>query len=150
MNIPVICLAPDSASAFDTFKPNDWSGQSRAIVNSCAATAGVMRHNVRKIRELCASGKEVCRLRFGDLAASSVLGRVRIFVQVPELHSAIVCFLVSAKTVLDFLTQLTCAQGVVNARLDGFHGQGSRLLNGLERNVPKGREEDAKALTNLI
>ena len=155
MSIPVICLASDSVSAFDTFNPNDWSGQSRAIVHSCAATAGVMKHNVQKIRKLCLTGKEVCCPRFEDLVASmgeprNVVGQIRAFAQVPELHSAIVCFLVNAKTVLDFLAQLVCVEGVVNARLDGFHKKGSRLLSGLERNVPKGKEEDAKALANLI
>lgn len=155
MSIPVICLASDSVSAFDMFNPNDWSGQSRAIVLSCAAAAGVMKHNVQKIHKLCATGKELCRPRFEDLVVRmgeprNVVGQIRALAQVPELHSAILSFLVNAKTVLDFLAQLVCADGIVNARLEGFHKKGSRLLSGLERNVAKGKKEDAKALANLI
>ncbi len=68
--IPVVCLAPDSVSAYYIFNPNNWSGQSRAIVQSCAASFGVMKHNVQKIHELCLAGKEVCCPRFGDLGVA--------------------------------------------------------------------------------
>lgn len=153
--LPVVCLAPDSVSAYDIFNPNDWSGQSHVIVHSCAFFAGVMKHNVERIHELCATGRKVCRARFEQFAASmdeprNVVGRVRPLAQVPELHSAIVALLVNAKTVLDLLTQLTCAEGVVKAVLHGFHKGGDRLLNSLEQNAPESGKEAAEALADVI
>ena len=34
--IPVICLAPSSVAAFQLFNPNDWSAESKAIIQSCS------------------------------------------------------------------------------------------------------------------
>ena len=107
---------------------------------------------------MCAKGEQLCREHFENLIQStgdpkSVLNRIRPLAQVPELHSAIVAFLVGAKTLLDFLVQLTCAEGVISASLGGFHRSGDeyggRFLNCLENNTEGTKKDVATRLEKL-
>jgi hypothetical protein len=152
--IPVICLAPGAVGSYRIFNPNEWDGQSRAIVQTCAAVLGAASAAAQHIRDACARPVDRCERHLNTLAGSvddpSVLGKASMFGQDIELHNAVFAFVGNVKALLDLLVQLLSSEGVCNAQIHGFHDSGSRVLNALCRNVAAEREPTAKRLAELV
>lgn len=156
-NYSVILVDPSYIS--DIFNPNEWSGTSRGIIESCASELGVLTHSAQHIQTLCASGTDLCRGYFAMLdqqwrAAPWPLAGGTYFGQVPELHLYVEGFFSSLKSLLDLLAQLLTSERIVGASLDGFHRAGTiyggKVLSALKRNVIKERQLAASALTKVI
>lgn len=124
--VPVFCVDESAVAAFSLFNPNDWMGQSRGVVQSCATELSVLRYSAARIEKLCANAKDACNHHFQNLNAQWQtspwdLARLVYFGQVPELHVLIEGFFAGLKSLLDLDSQLLTTEGVVGAAVDGFH-----------------------------
>jgi hypothetical protein len=145
-------------SAFTLFNPNDWVGESRGVVQSCATELAVLEYTTARIETLCATARELCSRHFETLNSQWQtspwnLSRVIYFGQVPELHVLIEGFFAGLKSLLDLDSQLLTTEGVVGVAVDGFHRAkgvyGGSVINALENNVRKGKEAVAAAVKDL-
>jgi len=157
--IPVICVDPSSVPSLTIFNPNNWIGESKAIVQSCATVYSVLQHGVKRIADVCLSSNRLCQPHIDNLVAQWKqkpwdLSKAICYGQVPELHMLIEAFFSGIKSFLDLAVQLISTEGIVGSRLQGFHQVGStyggNVLNSLERNVRKGREQDAQRIRAFI
>jgi hypothetical protein len=82
------------------------------------------------------------------------LSRGIYFVDVPQLHLAILSFLSSVKTFLDVLVQIIATEGIVSSEVHGFHKKGKsvggQLLQMLNNNARAANKEKARLLHKLI
>lgn len=155
----VICADAHATKGFATFNPNEWSGESRGVVQSCASEIGVHFYTTDRIASMCESGGQLCASQFAQLQEQWRVGpwdlaAGRYFVQVPDLHVLIQAFFAGLKSILDLLVQLLSTEGVVRVKGDGFHRKGTNfggaVLNVLEHNALKGREDLARVLHALL
>ena len=157
--IPVICLAPSSVAAFQIFNPNDWTGESKAIIQSCSTELSVLHYELNNIAKMCSTPEKRCLSHFENLKRSwknpgGSLHKTVCYAQIPELHVFIKAFFASLKGLLDLVVQLLPAENIVNAKLNGFHRKGdiygATVINALANNVCAGKKEIAQAISNLI
>lgn len=158
--IPVICLDPSAVSVYSLFNPNDWDGQSRGVVQSCATELSALEYTAARIENLCATARELCSRHFDTLnsqwqTAPFNLSNVTFFGQVPELHILIEGFFAGLKSLLDLVSQLVATEGVVvGIAINGFHRvkgvYGGSVINALENNVPKRKEAIATAIEAVV
>ncbi|MEK6710819.1 MAG: hypothetical protein AABZ64_09590 [Nitrospinota bacterium] len=125
-HIPVICIDPASGPAFQVFNRNDWEGDSRGVIQSCATELSVLRHGSARIESLCASAMACCRPHFERLgrqwdASPWPLDRMIYFAEIPEMHILIEAFFSGVKSLLDLTVQLLFTERVVSLKIDGFH-----------------------------
>ncbi len=157
--VPVVCVDRSAVAAFSLFNPNDWTGQSRGVVQSCATELSVLRYSVARIDRLCADAKDACRHHFEALNGQWQispwdLGRSIYFGQVPELHVLIESFFAGLKSLLDLDSQLLTTERIAGVALDGFHRTkdvyGGTVINALDNNVRNGKEVIAATVKALI
>lgn len=157
--IPTICVDRTAAQAHSLFNANEWSGESKPIILSCAAQYGLLLHALESLSGVFRNGVETCEARFGDLrlhwrTAPWELERGRYLVEVPTVHLYVQAFLATVKTLLDLLAQLTSTQGLAIKKVHGFHkkGQciGGELLEILAMKAAPGREEAASELRRYL
>jgi hypothetical protein len=157
--IPVICLAPSSVAAFQLFNPNDWSGESKAIILSCSTELSVLHFECGNIEKLCINPDQHCLSHFENLKPcckkpNDILHKTAYYAQIPEIHVFIKAFFASLKGLLDLIVQLLHSEKIVNAKLDGFHRKkgvfGGSVLNALSNNVLSGKEQIAQKIIELI
>jgi hypothetical protein len=100
-------------------------------------------------------GEAVCKLRLQELQKQWRthpwrLDRSQYLVEVPTVHVLVQAYLSSAKTLLDFLAQLTTTEGVVGKVVHGFHKKGDdpggELLGILKTRAAPGRRDQAERL----
>jgi hypothetical protein len=159
LRIPLICLDPVSVPSFIIFNSNDWVGESKTIVQSCATEYSVLQHGVSRIATMCLSGKELCQPHFDNLEGHWRkqpwdLEKLAYYGQIPELHMLIEAFFSGLKSLLDLIVQLISTEGIVGSRLHGFHRVGAtyggNVLNSLKSNVCTGREQTAQDIRAFI
>lgn len=157
--IPVICLAQSSAAAFRLFNPNDWSGESKAIIQSCSTELSVLHFECSNIKKLCVNPDQRCLSHFENLKRcckepNDILHKTVCYAQIPEIYVFIKAFFASLKGLLDLVVQLLNSEEIVNAKLDGFHRKkdvyGGSVLNALSKNVLSGKEPIAQKIIKLI
>lgn len=157
--IRVVCLDESAVPAFVLFNPNDWIGESRRVVQSCATELAVLKYTAARIETLCATAKKLCNRQFEILnrqwqTSPWNLSNIIYFGQVPELHVLIEGFFAGLKSLLDLDSQLLTTEGVVGIAVDGFHRArsvyGGSVINALENNVRKGKEAVAAAVKDLV
>jgi hypothetical protein len=104
-------------------------------------------------------GEAVCGLRLQELqnqwrARPWQLDRSQYLVEVPTVHVLVQAYLSSAKTLLDFLAQLTTTEGVVGKVVHGFHKKGDdpggQLLGFLKSRAAPGRRDQAERLRTYL
>ena len=145
--IPVIFPHPTSWNSFHIFNPNDWAGESKAIVLSCAAQSSLIHYTSDRIEEVLKNADTLCQPGFLELdrqwrTSKWPLKKTYYLVEIPEAHLAIQGFHISIKTFLDTITQLISTEGIVAKKIHGFHKKGptigGELLEILKRpNPPK-------------
>ncbi len=159
LRVPVICLDESAVPAFQVFNPNDWHGQSRAVIQSCATEFSLLRYSTSRISEMCHAPKDRCQRHFENIRRhcvepTQILPKVVCYAQVPELHLAIEAFFSSIKSFLDLIVQLVSSEEIVGVKVHGFHKDkgvyGGAVLNMLERNATSRKKEIARALRELI
>ena len=157
--IPIICLAPSSVAAFNIFNPNDWTGESKAIIQSCSTELSVLHYELNSIAKMCSNPEKQCISHFENLKRSwkkpnDTLHKTVCYAQVPEIHVFIKAFFASLKSLLDLVVQLLPAEKIINAKLDGFHRKkgnyGATVLNALSNNVSDGKKQIAQTISKLI
>ena len=157
--VPVICVDRLGLSAFNTFNPNAWDGDSRGVVQSCASEFAVLRYSATRIRSICGSADALCRPYVDAMQEQWRtipwdLKRTAYFGQVPELHVLTEGFFAGLKSLLDLLVQLLSTEGVVGVSLHGFHRAndvyGGVVVNALGSNVSEGKERVAAAIKALL
>jgi len=161
--IPIISLAKSSVDAFRLFNPNDWSGNSKAIILSCSTELSLLHFEAKLISNLCRYPKKICKPHFESLQRSRVspdssLPKTICFAQVPELHANIKALFAGLKGLLDLIVQLLPSEGIVNTSLNGFHRKdksgvtiyGATVLNALENNACSDKKTIAKNIHALI
>ncbi len=117
--IPVICLAPSSVAAFQLFNPNDWSAESKAIIQSCSTELSVLHFECNNIEKLCINPGQHCLSHFKNLKRSwkkptDTLHKTVCYAQIPEIHVFIKAFFASLKGLLDLVVQLLPSEKIVN------------------------------------
>jgi len=157
--IPVICLDPSSMAAFKLFNPNDWSGESKAIIQSCSTELSVLHFECNNIEKLCINPYQQCLSHFESLKQSwkkpkDTLHKTVCYAQIPEIHVFIKAFFSSLKGLLDLIVQLLHSEKIVNAKLDGFHRKkdvyGGSVINALSHNASSGKKQVAQKVIKLI
>lgn len=153
--VPVILCDANTAPAFSIFNPNDWNGESKAIIQSCAAHYGLLLYIAKKLKDIVAKADILCSPKFDELKAQWSMSKWDItkstyWVDIPELHLSIHSFLSTVKTLLDVIAQLISSEGIVTAKIHGFHEKGDKLLRLLENNTPASKQEVASLLRELI
>lgn len=155
----VICADAHASRGFQTFNPNEWSGESKGVVQSCATEIGVHFYTADRIASMCSSAESHCQSQFNQLNDQWRLhpwdlARGRYFAQVPDLHVLVQGFFAGIKSILDLLAQLLTSEGVVRVKVDGFHRKGAiyggAVLRVLERNSVKEREPLATVIRSLL
>ena len=150
--IPIICLAPSSVAAFNIFNPNDWTGENKAIIQSCSTELSVLHYELNSIAKMCSNPEKQCISHFENLKRSwkkpnDTLHKTVCYAQVPEIHVFIKAFFASLKSLLDLVVQLLPAERIINTKLDGFHRKkgnyGATVLNALSNNVSDGKKQIA-------
>ena len=147
--IPTIHLHRTSVGSYKIFNPNNWNNkQSKAIIDSCASEHSTLRYAIVRLDALCKNISPLWKPSFENLQKMWAQSRWRNhllvhLVQVPELHVLIEFFLSGVKTLLDLIVQLVRSEQVINADVHGYHEEGRRLLRSLQRNVVRGRHQDA-------
>lgn len=124
---------------------------------SCWAELGLLFYCRDRIGEVCGKDRslDMCGVHIREIQSQwkkvrFPLEKMEYFAEVPDFHIQIEGFFAASKTLLDLLVQLVSSEGIVNGRVHGFHNKGQRVLNMLERNVVKGKEQIAGSLTSLI
>lgn len=79
------------------------------------------------VEQFCA--QKVAELQSQWRAGRWELPRGQYFVEIPPVHLSIQAFLVTAKTLLDFLAQLMSSERLIHVKLHGFHKKG-RVVGG--------------------
>ena len=157
--IPIIFLDGASVGAFHIFNPNDWQGDTRGVIQSCATELAVLQYSAERIGTICLSAKDLCRPRFDDMSLQWQtspwdLAKTVSYCQVPELHVLIEGFFAGLKSLLDLDAQLLSTEGVLGVSVDGFHRKkdvyGGKVLNALDRNAKHGKKGGATAIKGLI
>jgi hypothetical protein len=157
--IPVILIDQSIAQAFSIFNPNDWNGESKLIVQSCAVHYGLLIYSYSRIKNIFDRANELCAPRFIDLKFQWEKARWDIsscvyLVDTPELHVAIHSFLSNVKTFLDMFVQLISSEGIVADKIHGFHKKGDeiggKLLHVLKNNASSSKKPLASLLYDLI
>ena len=156
---PIIMIDPNSARAFSVFNPNDWIGDSKLIIQSCAINYGLVIYTTAKIKNIFTRADDVCVSRFNDLQAQWKMSRWPLsscayLVDIPEAHLSMHSFYSSVKTLLDVLVQLISTEKIVHTHIHGFHKKGvdvgGQLLDILTNNASKPKKELAAKLHDLI
>ena len=125
-------LHGDSMPAYSIFNPNEWSGASKPIIQSCAAQYGLLNYGTSQIPLVLNNCEKLCRARFLELQRQWVKAPWDVdscwyFVEIPEFHLYAQMFLSTIKTFLDLLVQLVTTEGVLNKKVHGFHKKGSQI-----------------------
>jgi len=156
---PIILLHKSSVPAFSVFNPNDWDGKSKQIIDLCAINYGLLLYTSKIINNIFENANVLCSSSLNNLRtqwekAKWELTKCNYFVDVPQLHLSIHSFLSSVKTFLDVVVQLIGTEGLVSAKIHGFHKEGNiiggRLLKILENNATKNNKDKAKFMHDLI
>lgn len=129
---PVILISDGSIAAFSIFNPNDWNGESKPIIASCAAQYSLLLFATSALAKTYEGANQVCQARMGDLSqqwrrAPWDLQRGSYFVEIPAVHLSIQAFLSTVKTLLDLLAQLLSSERLVHVKLHGFHKKGQSV-----------------------
>jgi len=157
--IPIVCADPSAVVGAGIFNPNQWSGVSRGIIQSCWTEYSVLHHCVGQLRELCANSASSCRPHIENLqqqwrTARFDLDRIIVYGQAPELHMRIEAFFAGIKTLLDLLSQLLSSEKIVAGIVDGFHraqdAYGGKVINALDNNAVSNRKTTAVRIRGLI
>ena len=157
--IPVILCDKSTWPAFYFFNPNDWSGKSKLIINSCAANYGFLVYGMTKIDSIFSGANSLCQLRFNDFKAQWKASKWDIssciyLVDIPEAHLSIHAFLSTVKTFLDIFVQLIHSEGVVHDEIYGFHKKGdnvgAKIMRILSNNAQKQKKHVAMRIHDLI
>lgn len=157
--IAVICVDPSAVAGFQVFNPNDWQGDSKAVVLSCSTELSILQYGVNGITEICRSPKERCQPHFENLKRqwgdpTRSLPKTICYAQVPELHVLIEAFFSGIKSLLDLIVQLLSTEKIVGTAVNGFHRAGpiygGRVLNALGGNSCAGNKEIADRLKELV
>ncbi len=154
--IPIIAVNGTSWSVYSIFNQNDWTGNSKMIIMSCASQYGLLGYQVSKIPSLLQYSKKMCESEFLDLKsqwekASWNVDKFDYLVEIPEYYLNITAYLETLKTFLDLIVQLISTEGIVNPIIHGFHTKGKiiggDLLHILENNAKKDKSDTAGKLT---
>jgi len=90
-NTDVILVDSANMPAHNIFNSNNWTGDSRAVVSSCAAQLGLLNYSLNKLNELYGISNILCEPKFNDLkkqwnTAKWPIGQADYFVEIPEVH----------------------------------------------------------------
>lgn len=145
-------------AAAPIFDPNLWEHPTKGFIYSCCGEYQALVYCVERIREICKYAEEHCedsieslrsqwRLKPGKWASAP------IYSQCVDLHVHVEAFFGGMKSLLDLLSMLLHAQGVIGNVLPGFNSvnddPGRRVLNALGCPI-KGREDTAARVSALI
>ena len=161
--IPIICVDSSTWVCAGIFNPNDWSGESRGVVQSCMTECSALHHCAERIARLSEAPERTCQHHIHSIQqqwfmAKFDVGRAEIYGEVPELHVLIEAWFSGLKSLLDLLVQLLSTEKIVNGVVDGFHrtqqgtqiNYGGRVLNMLKGNASKDGKESAAKMVDLI
>jgi hypothetical protein len=157
--IPVIVLDNTSKTAYMIFNSNDWDGNSKAIISSCAAQFSLLEYQATKLQSLVHRSRKICELRFKELhdqweKSPWDVKKCDYLVEIPEFHLNIQAYLATIKALLDLTAQLISAKGIVNKTVHGFHKKGTRvggeLLQILNTKAKPEKADTASKLIKLI
>ena len=158
--IPIIYLAHSSIPTYDIFNINNWSDQSKGIVQSCSTEFSILSYEVARIKDLCSDPIKLCYPIYRDLMENQWkiqswdLSNTVCLAQIPEMHVYIEAFLSGAKSLLDLIVQLISSENIVGSKLHGFHKAsgtyGGNVLNCLNKNVRKGQDKTAQVIRDLV
>lgn len=157
--IPVILVDEVTAKAFSVFNPNDWGSESKLIIHSCAANYGLLLYSLTKIKNIFGQADVLCSSKFKEIKAQWEISRLDLsactyLVDIPEVHLSIQSFLSNIKTFLDIFVQLISSEGIVSAKINGFHRKkniiGGKFMHILKNNAINHKAKSAKKLHDLI
>ena len=157
--ISTVLLHQSSVPAFSIFNPNDWSNESKQIVDLCAANYGLLKFTSEMIKDVFENANALCADSFKTLLSQWAMSKwepstCNYFVDVPQLHLSIHSFLSSVKTFIDVIVQLISTEGIVSSKIHGFHKKGNsvggKLLQILNNNARAAKREKARSLHKLI
>ena len=152
---PLIIVSESTWMAAGVFNPNDWTGDSKGIIQFCSTEYGVLLHCRDQIVKACEGSAVLCAedirilqkqwrtLRFDP-------SRIEAFAEIPQVHVQIEAFLSATKTLLDLVVQLLASEGVVSASVHGFHEKGTKVLKTLSNNATAQRKVTATQIERLI
>jgi hypothetical protein len=159
LKIPVILVDEVTAKAFSVFNPNDWGSESKLIIHSCVANYGLLLYSLVKIKNIFGQADVLCSSKFSEIKAQWEISRWDLsactyLVDIPEAHLSIQSFLSNVKTFLDIFVQLISSEGIVSAKINGFHRKnniiGGKCLHILRNNATNQKNQSALFLYDLI
>ena len=107
---PVIIVSESTWMAAGVFNPNDWTGDSVGIIQSCSTEYGVLLHCRDQIVKACEGSADLCAGHIRTLQEQGRtkrfdLSRIEAFAEIPQVHVQIEAFLPVTKTLLDLVVQ---------------------------------------------
>jgi hypothetical protein len=157
--IPIILAHSNSVAAFSIFNPNDWTGLSKSIIQSCAAQLGLIHHLTSEVRKVFDAAEDECKSRFSDLQhqwsiAPWDVEKCGYFVEIPYAHLYIQSFYSVVKTFLDLIVQLISSEGITSKSVHGFHKKtkeiGGECLYILKNRAAPTKREISSCIYSLI
>lgn len=157
--IPVILIDENTYPAFSLFNPNEWGGESKPIILSCAANYGLLIYSLTRVNDIFERADVLCLPRGNNLKAQWETARWDLsecmyLVDIPEAHLSIHSFLTTVKTLLDVFVQLISSEGIVSKKIHGFHKKGNniggKLLHILKHKASITKRQSALRLHELI
>lgn len=159
LKIPTICADSSSVIGLTLFNPNNWEGESRGVVQSCANERSIISYAIDKLTIVCKNADQYCSHHLFTLQqlwkkSQWDLSKGIYFAQVPEIHLMIEAYFASVKSLLDLIVQLLSTEGIVGVEIDGFHRSknvyGGKVLNSLAKNAKARKKNIAKEFITLI
>lgn len=157
--IPIILPHKTTIPSFLIFNPNDWIGESKAIIHACAMQYGLLLYNSAIIKELFQNVFELCQPGFTEFKKQWDLSQWPIekgdhLIQIPEIQLQIQSFFTTIKILLDLLVQLISSEKIANVKVHAFHKEGEevggQLLKILKSNVPLSKRNKACEIDKFL
>jgi hypothetical protein len=156
---PIVMIDSASYRAYTIFNPNDWIGESKQIIGSCAAQCSLLNFEIVHLPIVSRKAEKICESRYLELQeqwkrAPWDVRKTNCLVEIPEYHLYIQAYLATVKVLLDLLAQLVSTEGIVDKRVHGFHKKGKEiggeLLQILQTRFFSEYSDSASQLTKLI
>lgn len=156
---PVIIAASGGFQGYTIFNPNDFGGSSKPVVLSCANQLSLLHYLVKKVSSLFSNADELVETAVKIIneqwnTSKWPIGDCEYFVEVPDVHTSIVAFPATVKSLLDLLIQLLSTEKIVNAYPNGFHKNGAdvggAIINILQNNTVSSKKVQSQKTIELI